>query len=74
VLFEHARGKEGRLETMGRAVTDDPAEAAERRPAVGLLVVRQSIQVSLHIERSPQARDEPPLLRRESSPLSLLRQ
>ena len=35
------------------------AEAAKRRPAAGLLVVREAIEVALDLERCPQARDEP---------------
>ena len=62
VLFEDDGCRERRLETMGGACPDDPAEAAERFTAA-LGVVGQRVQPVLHRGRRTQTRDEPPFAR-----------
>ena len=48
MLFEHDGGEERRLEAVRAPVTDDAAEAAQRRAAVRFVVVGQRVQVPLH--------------------------
>ena len=65
VLLQNNGGKECRLEAVRGALTDDAAEAAQRRAAVRLLVVWQSIEEALDEDGRSQPRNQPPLARRE---------
>ena len=48
VLFEDDRRKQRRLEAMGAAVLHHAPEAAQRRAASRLVVVRQAVQIALN--------------------------
>ncbi len=62
VLFKHGCRKQRRLEAMRRPMTDDPAEAAQRRAAGWRLrVVGKRVEVALDGQRRPQPGDEPTL-------------
>ncbi len=67
VLPEHCGRKQRRLEAMRRPMTDDAAEAAQRR-ATGwrLRVVGKRVEVALDGQRRPQPGDEPTLGRCQS--------
>ncbi len=67
VLFEHRRRKQRRLEAMRRPMSDDAAEAAQRRAAGWRLrVVGKRVEVALDGQRRPQPGDEPTLGRCQS--------
>jgi len=59
VLLERRRGEQRGLQAVRAAVADDAAEAALRRAAVRLFVVRKTVQELLNGERRPETRDEP---------------
>ena len=58
MLLEDDSREERGLETVSGSVADDRPEAAQRRPAMRLLVVRKPIEIALNVERCPKVADQ----------------
>ena len=61
MLLQNDGGEECGFQTVRAAMADHASEAAERRAAMGLLVVGQPIQVALNVEGCTEPVDQPTL-------------